>query len=172
MTRILIVDDEPRVLSALQRALRQRFGDRLQIETNTDALAALGRAREQFFEIVVSDLRMPEMDGISFLTLIAAVQPSSVRVMLTGSSDFETAQRAINDAGIFRYLCKPWSDVELASHIEAALLQSQLAARQREEAAASDPQALERRRLEALEPGITHVEWGPHGEVLMPESIG
>ena len=102
--RMLAVDDEPHVLSALRRALRQHFGDRLELETFEDPLAALARSRECEFDIVISDLRMPETDGIVFLTLMAAVQPRSVRMMLTGSADFESAQRAVNDAQVFRYL--------------------------------------------------------------------
>lgn len=171
--RLLLVDDEPAVLGALQRALRQRYGERLQVQTEVDAGAALQRARVQDFELVISDLRMPLMDGVSFLLAFAAIRPHSVRLMLTGSADFETAQRAINDAGVFRYLCKPWRDDELATHVDAALAHAEAMRAQRADAQSwrhkvLSPQDLERRRLEALEPGITEVEWGPNGEVLMP----
>ena len=121
MTRILIVDDEPAVLSALQRALRQRFGTELVVETETDAMLALGRARHEFHDVVISDLRMPEIDGVAFLSLMAALQPASVRMILTGSTDLEAAQRAIQDAGVFRYLTKPWVDAEVAAHVRAAI---------------------------------------------------
>ena len=125
MTRILIVDDEPSVLSALQRALRQRFGPELVVQTETDAMLALGRARHEFYEVVISDLRMPEIDGIAFLSLLAALQPASVRMILTGAADLETAQRAIQDAGVFRYLTKPWVDAELAAHVRSAIAQAE-----------------------------------------------
>jgi DNA-binding NtrC family response regulator len=124
MNSILIVDDEARVLSALRRTLRRRYGQAMEIETFEDPLLALARARDREFDLILCDLRMPEMDGISFLTLMTAVQAQSVRIMLTGSADFESAQRAVNDAGVFRYLCKPWTEVELLSHIEAALRQA------------------------------------------------
>lgn len=173
--RILIVDDEASVLTALQRALRQRYGRNLVVETQLDAATALERAREHDFDLVVSDLRMPGMDGVSFLRAVAGIRPQSVRMMLTGSADFETAQRAINDAGVFRYLCKPWQDQELAMHVDAALAHAASLRMQRNQAQAwqdqhSEPstQELERRRLEELEPGITRVRWGPNGEVLMP----
>jgi response regulator RpfG family c-di-GMP phosphodiesterase len=52
---------------------------------------------------------------------MTALQPHSVRMLLTASADFQTAQRAINEAGLFRYLTKPWSDAELGAHFEAAL---------------------------------------------------
>jgi YesN/AraC family two-component response regulator len=160
---VLIVDDEPAVLAALQRALRQRFGARLAVHAESDAIAALSLLRERSFDILVSDLRMPVIDGISFLTLAAGLHPVAVRMILTGSADFETAQRAINESGVFRYLTKPWNDSELAAHIEAAML---LVPR-----ATGTPQEQEARRMEALEPGITKVEWGPGGEVLMPDLL-
>lgn len=121
MMRLLIVDDEALVLSALQRTLRQRWGEALHVSTRTDPLQALELARRETFDVVISDLRMPEVDGVAFLSLMSAVQPDSVRMMLTGTADFETAQRAIQDAGVFRYLTKPWDDAELIAHISAAL---------------------------------------------------
>ena len=133
--RVLVVDDEPHVLSALRRSLRQHFGDTLELETFDDPLAALARSRECEYDVIISDLRMPETDGITFLTLMAAVQPRSVRMMLTGSADFESAQRAVNDAQVFRYLCKPWSERELVAHVQAAFLQAELRA-------AAEPQLL------------------------------
>ena len=76
---------------------------------------------------------------------------------------------------MFRYLCKPWRDEDLAAHVDAALALAEVSRQQREAAQAwqdhrevPSSQELERRRLEALEPGLTHVEWGPNGEVLMP----
>jgi response regulator RpfG family c-di-GMP phosphodiesterase len=168
MMRLLIVDDEPGVLQALQRSLRTRYRERLQIRTCADPLAALALVRAEPFDIVLSDLRMAGADGIEFLSLVAAVLPASVRMLLTGTADFSTAQRAITDAGVFRYLCKPWTDVELFAHIDAAIQQAVM---QRAAAPAEpplSPQEIERRRLEKQEPGLTEVQWGPTGEVLMP----
>jgi DNA-binding NtrC family response regulator len=171
MTSLLIVDDEAGVLSALQRSLRAHYGPRLQITTCGDPLAALALARTQAFDIVLSDLRMPETDGIELLSLLAAVLPASVRMLLTGTADFSTAQRAITDAGVFRYLCKPWNDAELFAHVDAAIQQS-AAQRAAEPAPQESAQERERRRLETQEPGITQVQWGPSGEVLMPPLPG
>lgn len=172
---MLIVDDELSVLTALQRSLRLRYGRRLAVETQLDAGHALKRVEVQDFDVVISDLRMPAMDGLTFLSGVARLRPHSVRMVLTGSADFETAQRAINDTGVFRYLCKPWDDEEMTTHIDAALAHARLLREQRSHAQAwqdqvnaISPQELERRRLEEMEPGITQVEWGAHGEVLMP----
>lgn len=176
MSNVLIVDDEPHVAAALQRALRHRFGSRLRVRACSDPLAAVDNARQQPWDVVISDLRMPHMDGITFLKRFAVLQPHAVRLMLTASADFETAQRAVNDVGVFRYLCKPWLDDELVEHVEAALAHSLTMQRQHAESESwqtrsSKPAELEqeRRRLETLEPGITHVNWGPNGEVLMSD---
>jgi two-component system probable response regulator PhcQ len=172
MMRLLIVDDEPGVLQALQRSLRARYRERLQVRTCVDPLAALALVRTEPFDIVLSDLRMPGADGIEFLSLVTTVRPNSVRMLLTGTADFSTAQRAITDAGVFRYLCKPWTDVELFAHLDAAIQQAVL---QRAASPAEPPvsaQEAERRRLETQEPGITEVSWGPSGEVLMPPLPG
>jgi YesN/AraC family two-component response regulator len=173
--RLLIVDDEASVLAALKRAVRHRFGQALIVETQVDASAALEILRVREFELVISDLRMPAMDGLTFLRHAAELRPHMVRMVLTGTADFATAQQAINDAGVFRYLCKPWQDEDLASYVDAARLFALNSRHQRNAAQAwqdhreaPSSQELERRRLEALEPGLTHVEWGPNGEVLMP----
>lgn len=174
-SRLLIVDDEALVLSALQRSLRRSHGEALAVHTCDDAATALDLLRVRDVDLVISDLRMPAMDGLSFLKRAAALRPHAVRMILTGSADFETAQAAINEAGVFRYICKPWRDEALAAHIDAAIVQAAQSRAQRQAAQAwhdrqDQPSAeeLERRRLEALEPGITHVEWGPGGEVLLP----
>jgi two-component system probable response regulator PhcQ len=122
---LLIVDDEASVLAALQRALRKRLGAEVDLVAHTDAMLALEAARQREFDVVISDLRMPEIDGVGFLSLIGALLPDSVRMILTGSADFQTAQSAIQDAGVFRYLTKPWDDNEVAVHVRAALAQAQ-----------------------------------------------
>jgi two-component system, probable response regulator PhcQ len=172
MMRLLIVDDEPGVLAALQRSLRARYRERLLVRTCADPLAALALVRDEPFDIVLSDLRMPGADGIELLSLVAAVLPASVRLLLTGTADFTTAQRAITDAGVFRYLCKPWTDAELFAHLDAAIQQAVLQRAAAPAAPALSAQEIERRRLEKQEPGITEVQWGPTGEVLMPPLPG
>jgi two-component system probable response regulator PhcQ len=167
MIRLLIVDDEPSVLSALRRELRAHFANELIVQTCDDPVHALQLARATPFDIVMSDLRMPEIDGLAFLSLVSAVTPASLRIVLTGSADFETAQRAINDAGVFRYLTKPWSQADLRSHLTAAIQSCRNATVSAQELSVQD---IERRRLETLEPGLTQVDWGPNGEVMMPSA--
>src|ERR1039458_7392095 len=102
--KILLVDDEPRVIEALQRSLRTEFN--LQIaEGPENGLRAL--AHNGPFAVVVSDLRMPGMNGVQFLARVRASSPETIRVMLTGQADMNDAIAAINEGNIFRFLTKP-----------------------------------------------------------------
>lgn len=177
MLRIMLVDDEGNVTRALKRTLlRSLQGDNCEIEAYDDPRLALARAGEVDFSLVISDYRMPPMDGVSFLKRFRVMQPDAVRLILSASSDVEALLAAINEAGAFRYILKPWDDVELACVVREALLafdEQQASRRALEDAAAREaalsPEEVERRRLEAEEPGITDVRWGPAGEVLLDE---
>ncbi|WP_428420565.1 response regulator [Methylibium sp.] len=176
MPRLLLLDDEPHVLAALKRTLRLGFGTELHIESTTDPRIALRRVAEAAFDLVVSDYRMPSMNGIEFLQRVRALQPHTVRIILSASSEVRTVMLAVNAVEVFRYLAKPWSDDELVVQVRQALRHAEQSRHDRELADAMKVQrgestaaAAERRRLETIEPGITHVEWGPQGEVLMPD---
>ena len=177
MLRIMLVDDESNVTSALRRTLtRSLQGESFEIETFDDPRLALERAGEVDFSLVVSDYRMPPMDGVEFLKRFRVIQPDAVRLILSASSDVDALLAAINQAGAFRYILKPWDDVDLCCIVREALLAfaEQAANRQlAEEACAREmamtPEEIERRRLEAQEPGITQVRWGPSGEVLLDD---
>lgn len=178
MPRLLLVDDEPYVLQALKRVLVRALADlHVDIETCTDPLAALARAEYIRYDVTVSDYRMPSMDGVSFLKAIRQLQPDSVRLVLSATTDSETLMAAINEAQIHRYLVKPWNDDELTAAVrEAIVLFAEqvethlLADKQRVEHGRLSPQELELRRLEAESPGITKATWGPDGELLIDEN--
>jgi CheY-like chemotaxis protein len=102
--RVLLVDDEPRVGRSYARALRKVV--RLeQAESGEEALALLRKTGP--VAVIVADMRMARMDGIDLLKVIAERYPDTVRIMLTGNIDQRTASRAINEAGVYRYLTKP-----------------------------------------------------------------
>ncbi|HSV55127.1 MAG TPA: response regulator [Burkholderiaceae bacterium] len=175
MQRVLLLDDEPHVIAALKRVLRSGFGAGLRVETTTDPEEALALLRDAPFDLVISDFRMPLMSGTEFLQLVRSLQPEAVRIILSASTDGQTLMQAVNDAEVFRYLAKPWVEADLLGQVRQALERAAQIRHERELADATRVQFgavsaadLERRRLEALEPGITHVEWGPDGEVLMP----
>lgn len=174
--RILIVDDESHVLAALTRLLHRELPRDCVVETFTHAAAALQRAWEVPFDAVVSDYRMPEMDGVAFLRAFAEIQPHPPRLMLSAAADFDTLVSAINEVGLYRYLPKPWDeDVLLATLREALAAYARdgearrLADERRGELGQLSPEELERRRLEAQEPGITRVHWDPNGGVQLDD---
>jgi DNA-binding NtrC family response regulator len=102
--RVLCVDDEPNVLSAMARHLRRHF-DVTTAQGGAAALEILLGAPP--FAVIVSDLRMPGMDGVSFFSRAHAMWPHTVRVLLTGEGDLDAAVRAVNQGQIFRFLKKP-----------------------------------------------------------------
>lgn len=176
MKRLMLVDDEVNVVNALVRVLRRRLPSSVKVEAFVDPNLALSRAAQASFDVVVSDFRMPQMTGIAFLKRMRELQPHAIRFILSASTEVDTVMSAVNEVEVFRYLTKPWAEDELVAHLELALTRCEAARQERELAddmrlqqGNLSPQAKELKRLEALEPGITTVEWGPHGEVLMPE---
>jgi DNA-binding NtrC family response regulator len=156
--------------------MRRGLPRTVKVEGFDDPYLALSRASEMAFDVIISDFRMPRMDGLSFLRQVRQAQPKAIRLVLSASAEVETVTRAINDAEVFRYLVKPWVERELLDHVRAALEKAELlkqdhalANQMRLLSGQISPQEAEVKRLEAEEPGITQVEWGPNGEVLMPD---
>lgn len=174
---LMLVDDEPNVLSALERMLRTaRYGSDRQyrIECFTRAEAALSRAEEKGFDLILSDLRMPEMDGITFLAGVRELQPHTPRLIMSGQADLQTVINAVNVAGIVRFISKPWHEVELFLAIENALAERRLLEENRRLADELRVQRkllsrheAELRRLETESPGITRVNWGVDGSMIL-----
>lgn len=168
MRRFLLLDDEINVLHALQRTLRQCFpGAELRIESFTEPEQALVRCGEVAFDIVISDYRMPQMNGVDFLKMVKAIQPDAVRLVLSASTEFDAIMSAINQAEVFRYITKPWNLLEIKETITLALARRDQTDTTRLQLGELTPQELEARRLEAEEPGITQVKWGPDGSVIL-----
>ncbi|MEL6430587.1 MAG: HD domain-containing phosphohydrolase [Planctomycetota bacterium] len=121
--RILLVDDEQPVLDALRRQHRRAFD----LDTACgpeDGLAAL--AADGPYAVVVSDFKMPGMNGVEFLRRVQEQSPDTVRVMLTGQANLETASRAVNEGNIFRFLTKPCEPDTFAAALSASLQQYEL----------------------------------------------
>ena len=116
--RILCVDDESQILMSLKRVFRRSGHTVSTANTAADGLAYLS---ENQVDIVISDMRMPEMDGHHFLAEVARLYPKTVRMLLTGYSDMESTIGAINDGSIFRYIAKPWDDTDLLMSAQRAL---------------------------------------------------
>lgn len=116
--RILLVDDERYVASAFQRALSD---GPYEVEIATTAADALRRLEQGPIDVVVSDENMPEMRGAELLSIVRQRFPSTVRVMMTGDPTLDSAVRAINVGGVFRFLRKPCGIDELRACIDEAL---------------------------------------------------
>ena len=127
--RVLFVDDDTRVLQALERQLHKQFQIQTALgpELGLQAIASAGP-----FAVVVSDLRMPGMNGIEFLTRVRQAAPDAVRVMLTGEADLSATIAAVNDGQIFQFLTKPCPSDMLARAVKAALEQHRLITAERE----------------------------------------
>ena len=182
--RLLLVDDEPGVLKALRRVLTLvpcRFDGvtyPLQVDLAESPLCALELARDHAYELVLSDFRMPGMDGVQLLKAVRALQPDAARMILSGYADLNAVMAALNEAQIVRFLCKPWNDYELLAAIAQALAyravlldnrrMADLLRLQRQQLS---PHDYERRRLEEAEPGITQVRWADDGSLLLDEDL-
>ncbi len=128
-TRVLFVDDEPFVLEGLRRQFRKQY----EIGTASgpgEGLSAL--AEDGPFAVVVSDMQMPNMNGVEFLREVRARHPDVVRIILSGRSDMALTIAAVNEGSVFRFLTKPCAVEDLGSAIDDAIRQYQLHTAERE----------------------------------------
>ena len=127
--KILFVDDEPNVLQAIKRRFRKQF----QLETAGGGVEALETIKNHGpFAVIVSDMRMPEMDGVRLLARVKSLSPDTVRMMLTGDADKQTAIDAVNEGNIFRFLTKPIHPEIFTNALTAAIEQYRLVVTERE----------------------------------------
>lgn len=127
--KILFVDDEVHILDSMKRQLRKRFNV-VTAESGKEAL-------EKFiddgpYSVIVSDMRMPEMDGVELLATVKDRYPDTIRIMLTGNADQATAIDAVNQGQIFKFLNKPCSIPVLVTSLALALRQYRLVTAEKE----------------------------------------
>lgn len=133
LPKVLCVDDEPNILSSLRRLLR---ANGYQVLTADSGAAGLKILADEPVDVIISDMRMPEMNGAQFLAAARASWPDTMRLLLTGYSEIQAIQDAINGGEIYRYITKPWDDQEILRVLHDALERRQL--------------VLDKARLEAL----------------------
>lgn len=165
-TAVLIVDDEDSVRSALRRTLR---GEPYEILEASDGEQGLAVLRQRSVDIVISDHAMPNMTGLEFLRIARMVRPDSLRIILTGQADLEMCVRAINEDAIYRFLLKPWDQLDLKvmlrlamRHLEAERRNAKLLALVRKQA-----QFLE--KLETEHPELFQVERDETGAIILSD---
>lgn len=126
--RLLVVDDEPAVVESLAAILRRQF----RVSTATSGAAGLESLGGEPFAVVLSDMRMPGMDGAVFLARVRQRAPDTTRVLLTGYADVSAAIAAVNDGHVFRFLTKPCPPDVLIPALRAAADQHRLVTGERE----------------------------------------
>jgi adenylate cyclase len=121
---VILVDDEEMVTAALKSFL--------ELETPYRVLAfdspekVLETVRRERVDVVVADFMMPQMDGVELLKRVRALRPHTTRILLTGYADIDNAIRAINEAGLYHYLQKPWDNEHLKLIIRNGMERSDL----------------------------------------------
>ncbi len=162
--KILLVDDEENVRNALKRVLRKEGYEVYSAGSGQDALKQL---KDISPDVIISDFLMPEMNGIEFLNKAREILPDVIRIILTAHADLQMAMQAINEAGVYRLLTKPWEDTDLKillhqinEHIALLKENSRLKAtiRNQEEVL---------KRLEREYPGITVVKKTKDGAIII-----
>ncbi len=116
--RVLLVDDDPVFLAVYQGVLSQHF----QVQTAEGPERALELVLDHGpFAVIISDMHMPGMDGLSFLDRIRQISPRTVKIMLTGLPDLQTAMTALNVTGVFGFFSKECASSELVVKVRAAI---------------------------------------------------
>jgi len=127
--KVLVVDDDTNLLSGIKRQFRNKFN----ITTAEGGEAAIEAVKEQGpFAVVVSDMRMPGMNGLEVLSALKKIAPDTVRIMLTGNADQQTAIDAVNEGSILRFYTKPCPPQQFAEGIEAGFRQYHLVTAEKE----------------------------------------
>ena len=169
MTRkVLFVDDEPHVTESLKRALRKEPYEVLSANSAKEALEILGR---EPVDVVISDEKMPGIQGSEFLALVCKLYPETIRIILTGHGSMEAAIRAINEGEIYRFLTKPCNEVELTITILQALQLKDLKVVSQQLLERNKNQSAILRELEKEHPGITKVKRGSTGAIILDDDI-
>ncbi|GMR21288.1 MAG: hypothetical protein BMS9Abin36_1888 [Gammaproteobacteria bacterium] len=120
LPRVLCVDDEPNMLSALRRQMRSKFN----IATASSVEDGLEILNNQGpFDVVISDFRMPDTNGAEFLRKVKEIDPTATRILLTGEANVEEMQSAVNEGQIYKVLLKPCSPDDLREAMSGAVKQ-------------------------------------------------
>ena len=115
--RLLLVDDEDAVLRSLERTFREKC---YEIITKNSAVNALEVLKENCIDVVISDMRMPEMKGADFLSIVKKNHPDVMRIVLSAYSDAQDIMQVVNEADIYAYITKPWDDLDLKLKVRNA----------------------------------------------------
>ena len=161
---ILAVDDEEMILKAIQRTLRK---ENYTVFTALGGKEGLKLLEARDVDVVISDQNMPDMNGIEFLQKVKANHPNTLTIMLTGQKQVDVAMEAINEAGVYKFILKPWDDEDFKLTIRRAVESLELIHERnilRERVKTRD---LILRNLEKEHPGITQVDKDDNGYLIL-----
>jgi len=175
MYKIMMVDDDKQILDGLRRSLHHCHD--WQVDLFDDPVRALDQASTVNYDLIVSDYQMPSMDGVTFLINIKEQLPDSIRLILSGAADLEAVVKAVNDAGIYRFISKPVQRYDLVLAMDQALQYydslrenkrlADLVRRQQDE--------LKKRELVLMQfakqhPLLANVNWTEDGSIILEDT--
>jgi two-component system, probable response regulator PhcQ len=165
--KILIVDDEQDVLDIMQRFLEV---EQYSIFTAKSAEEALGVLAEEVIDAVISDEWMSGMSGTKFLGVVRREYPDTIRILLTGHADLDTAIRAINDGEIYRFFTKPCNFGELIVILKQAIQQKDLLVESKRLLLAYRHQSAIVKQMERQYPGATKLDKTRTGSIIIDDT--
>lgn len=152
--KVLLVDDEPSVLNSLERVFSDEDYVIFTANGADSALDILGREK---IKLIISDERMPGMNGSQLLSIVALQHPEIIRITLTGHASIDAAMKAVNQGEIFRFMLKPWNNFELLMAVRTGIEKYDIDMENRNLLARLRTQQLQIERAEKLSPGITQL---------------
>lgn len=168
---VAIIDDEAEILNALVRLMRRQNWITL---TCNDPQKAPEELAHHSIDLIISDYRMPGMDGVTLLNRLRQSHPEALRIILSGQADLDGVVKAVNDSEVYRFILKPWSDDDLLVTLQNALRyremmreNKRLAETVRQQQRELEAQKRELARLETEAPGITRVERDEDGFITL-----
>ncbi|MEO7051083.1 MAG: response regulator [Rhodanobacter sp.] len=180
MYNILVLDDQPSMVNAMSRVISRMPEEWLdspcQVLPFNNPLEALRSFDQNAYDVVISDLHMPVMGGLAFLRQAREFQPAAMRIVVSGQGDLPEVLAAVNEIQIFRYVPKPWNDMEFQLAVFQAMQAGKL---QRENQCLADQVRVQRgqlseqdallREMELESPGITRLNLDANGAIYLDE---
>lgn len=167
--KVLIVDDEPQVIEVMRQFLESEGYEVSAAEAAEPALRILN---DKLIDVVISDEMMSGISGTEFLGIVRRDYPDTIRILLTGHADLDTAINAINVGEIYRFFTKPCSFSELKVTLNQAIKQKELVIESRRLLLAYKQQAAMLKKLEKRHPGMTKIDKTSTGSIIIDDTQG